>query len=76
MAEITAVFPKSQRRTAMAVDASILALARVTGPALGGLLIDRFGRRSVFLVVAAVGSVGLDSPSGWRRCSGWSGPWS
>jgi EmrB/QacA subfamily drug resistance transporter len=59
MAEITAVFPRQQRRTAMAVNASILALAQVTGLVLGGLLIDRFGWPSVFLIVAAVGSAGL-----------------
>ncbi|MBX9582288.1 MAG: MFS transporter [Gemmataceae bacterium] len=59
MAEITAVFPKSERRTAMAANASILALAQVTGLVLGGLLIDQFGWRSVFLIVAAIGSLGL-----------------
>ncbi|MBX9624694.1 MAG: MFS transporter, partial [Gemmataceae bacterium] len=59
MAEITAVFPKPERRTAMAANASILALAQVTGLVLGGLLIDQFGWRSVFPIVAAIGSVGL-----------------
>lgn len=43
MAEITAVFPKQERRKAMAVNASVLALAQVTGLVVGGLLIGQFG---------------------------------
>src|SRR5262249_45962442 len=45
MAEITAVFPKHERRKAMAVNTSVLALAQVTGLVFGGLLIDQFGWR-------------------------------
>jgi EmrB/QacA subfamily drug resistance transporter len=59
MAEITAVFPKQQRRQAMAVNASVLALAQVTGLVLGGLLIDQFGWRSLFLIILAVSLLGL-----------------
>ena len=59
MAEITAVFPKQERRKAMAVNASILALAQVTGLVLGGLLIGQFGWRSLFLVILAVSLAGL-----------------
>jgi len=59
MAEINAVFPKQERRTAMAVNASILALAQVTGLVLGGLLIGQFGWRSLFLVILAVSLAGL-----------------
>lgn len=59
MAEITAAFPKAERRKAMAVNASILASAQVTGLVLGGLLIDRFGWRSVFALILAVCAVGL-----------------
>ncbi|MGA2228068.1 MAG: MFS transporter, partial [Syntrophobacteraceae bacterium] len=40
MAEITAVFPKEERRRAMAVNASVLAMGQVTGLLLGGFLID------------------------------------
>src|SRR5262245_17647215 len=35
MAEITAVFPREQRRQAMAVNATVLALGQVTGLVLG-----------------------------------------
>ncbi len=59
MAEITAVFPKQERRKAMAVNASILALAQVTGLVLGGLLIGQLGWRSLFLVILAVSLAGL-----------------
>jgi EmrB/QacA subfamily drug resistance transporter len=59
MAEITAAFPKQERRTAMAANASILALAQVTGLVLGGLLIGRFGWRSLFLVILSVSLAGL-----------------
>ena len=59
MAEITAVFPTRQRRTAMAVNASVLALAQVTGLVLGGLLIDQFGWRSLFLIMLTVSLLGL-----------------
>lgn len=59
MAEITAVFPKHERRKAMAVNASILALAQVTGLVLGGLLIGQFGWRSLFLVILTVSLSGL-----------------
>lgn len=59
MAEITAAFPKPERRKAMAVNASVLALAQVTGLVLGGLLIEQFGWRSLFLIMLAVSLLGL-----------------
>lgn len=59
MAEITAVFPKQERRKAMAVNASVLALAQVTGLVLGGLLIEQFGWRSLFLTMLTVSLLGL-----------------
>jgi EmrB/QacA subfamily drug resistance transporter len=59
MAAITAAFPKRERRAAMAVNASILALAQVTGLVLGGLLIGQFGWRSLFLVILTVSLAGL-----------------
>jgi EmrB/QacA subfamily drug resistance transporter len=59
MAEITAVFPREQRRRAMAVNASVLALGQVTGLVLGGFLIDGLGWRAIFVVLLAVGGLGL-----------------
>lgn len=59
MAEITAVFPKEQRRQAMAINASVLAVAQITGLVLGGLLIDQLGWRSLFFIIQAVSLLGL-----------------
>src|SRR5262245_11648932 len=59
MAEITADFPQQERRKAMAVNASVLALAQVGGLVVGGLLIDQFGWRSLFIVMMMVSLVGL-----------------
>jgi len=59
MAEITAVFPPQQRRLAMSLNASVLALAQVTGLLLGGIFIGSLGWRAVFAVPVAVGALGL-----------------
>ena len=59
MVEITAVFPKAERRKAMALNASVLAMALVTGLVVGGLLIGEFGWRSLFLVILTVSVLGL-----------------
>ncbi|GAT34445.1 drug resistance transporter, EmrB/QacA subfamily [Terrimicrobium sacchariphilum] len=59
MAEITAVFPKVERRRAMAINASVLAMGQVVGLLLGGALIGAFGWRSIFLVIALISSAGL-----------------
>ena len=59
MAEITAIFPREERRRAMAVNASVLAMGQVTGLVLGGFLIDRLGWRSIFLVILVIGGLGL-----------------
>jgi EmrB/QacA subfamily drug resistance transporter len=59
MAEITAVFPIHERPKAMGVNVSVLGVAQVTGLVLGGLLIDQFGWRSLFVIVLAVSLLGL-----------------
>src|SRR5262249_53741448 len=59
MAEIPAVFPREERRQAMAVNAAVLAMGQVTGLVLGGFLIDWVGWRSIFLVILAIGGLGL-----------------
>ena len=59
MAEITAVFPPEERRRAMAINASVLAMGQITGLVLGGFLIDSLGWRSIFLVILAIGGLGL-----------------
>src|SRR5215469_5095762 len=59
MAEISAVFPREERRVAMGVNVAVLAMAQVTGLIVGGLLTGWWGWRSVFLVPIVVGVVGL-----------------
>jgi hypothetical protein len=59
MAEITAIFPREERRRAMAVNASVLAMGQITGLVFGGFLIDRLGWRSLFLVILIIGGLGL-----------------
>lgn len=59
MAEITAVFPKVERRRAMAINASVLAMGQVVGLLAGGALIGAFGWRSIFLVIAGISLAGL-----------------
>lgn len=59
MAEITAVFPKAERRRAMAINASVLAMGQVVGLLVGGALIGAFGWRSIFLVIAGISLVGM-----------------
>lgn len=59
MAEITAVFPKAERRRAMAINASVLAMGQVVGLLVGGALIGACGWRSIFLVIAGISLAGL-----------------
>jgi EmrB/QacA subfamily drug resistance transporter len=59
MAAITGVFPPEQRRRAMAINASVLALGQITGLVLGGFLLDWLGWRSLFLLIGVIGGVGL-----------------
>lgn len=59
MAEITALFPKAERRRAMACNASVLAAGQVVGLLAGGALIDSWGWRSIFAVIASIGCIGL-----------------
>ena len=74
MAEITATFPAQERRRAMGINASVLALGQITGLVLGGFLIEWLGWRSIFVVILIIGGVGLlldlavlrDDPAGSR----------
>ncbi|MCE9547715.1 MAG: MFS transporter [Planctomycetia bacterium] len=59
MAEITAVFPREERRRAMAVNASVLAMGQITGLVLGGFLIESLGWRSIFILIGAIGGLGV-----------------
>lgn len=58
MAEITAVFPREERRKAMAINASVLAMGQITGLVLGGFLIGSVGWRFIFVLIALIGAIG------------------
>lgn len=58
MAEITAVFPREERRKAMAINASVLAMGQITGLVLGGFLIGSVGWRFIFVLIAVIGGIG------------------
>jgi EmrB/QacA subfamily drug resistance transporter len=59
MAVITAVFPRQERRPAMAVNATVLAVGQIAGLVFGGFLIGALGWRAIFWFVGAVGALGL-----------------
>jgi EmrB/QacA subfamily drug resistance transporter len=59
MAVITAVFPRQERPRAMGINSTVLAMGQVTGLVLGGFLIGWLGWPSIFLVIGAIGGLGL-----------------
>jgi DHA2 family methylenomycin A resistance protein-like MFS transporter len=60
LAIIRVVWPhEKERGKALGIWAACNGLAFVIGPTLGGLLIDRFGWRSIFLVVVPLGLAAL-----------------
>jgi EmrB/QacA subfamily drug resistance transporter len=59
LAEITAVFPRQERRRAMGVNATVLAMGQVAGLVLGGFLIGTMGWQSTFVVIGVFSAIGL-----------------
>ena len=60
LAIIRVMWPDARERgRALGIWAACNGLAFVVGPSLGGLLIDRFGWRSIFLVVVPLGAAAL-----------------
>ncbi len=54
---ITEVFPTSERGRALGLIGSIVSIGIASGPSIGGILIDRAGWHSVFLVNVPLGIV-------------------
>ncbi|MFI5932099.1 DHA2 family efflux MFS transporter permease subunit [Actinoplanes sp. NPDC051494] len=54
---ITMLFPPDRRGTALGVWGMVAALSTVTGPLLGGVLVDSLGWRWIFLVNLPIGAV-------------------
>jgi EmrB/QacA subfamily drug resistance transporter len=59
LAFISFLFPPARRGVAMGVWGGIAGLATVTGPLLGGLLVDNFGWQWIFFVNVPVGVVAV-----------------
>jgi EmrB/QacA subfamily drug resistance transporter len=59
LALVLSVFPAPKVPAAVAIWGAIAALAAAVGPTLGGLLVDAWGWRSVFLVNLPVGAAAL-----------------
>lgn len=55
LAIVTSVFPGTERGKAMGISNTVVAIGTLTGPGVGGFLIDLFGWRSVFWFVVPIG---------------------
>ncbi|WP_094604023.1 Riboflavin transporter RibZ [Sporomusa silvacetica DSM 10669] len=58
MAILTAGFPQSERGKVLGVIGTIVALGSLSGPGLGGLLVDNFGWHAIFYVNIPIGMLG------------------
>jgi EmrB/QacA subfamily drug resistance transporter len=56
---VTAVFPDRERGKALGIWASVVSAGLLTGPVLGGLLLDLLDWRAVFYIRIPVGIIGL-----------------
>jgi len=59
MAIITAVFPDKQRGKALGIMGSVVAAGLLTGPVIGGFLLDSLDWRAVFYVRIPIGIIGI-----------------
>ena len=58
IAIITDIFPTSERGRAIGISGSVLSVGIVAGPTLGGLLIEAFSWRWIFLLAFPIGLLG------------------
>ncbi len=58
MALITGSFPQSERGKVLGVIGTVVALGSLSGPGIGGLLVEHFGWHSIFFVNIPVGLLG------------------
>lgn len=59
LAFLTHLFPPDKRGAAMGMWGGVAGLATITGPLLGGVLVDSFGWEWIFFVNVPVGVVGI-----------------
>jgi EmrB/QacA subfamily drug resistance transporter len=63
MSIIVSVFPTGKRGQALGIISSVVAIGTLTGPALGGLLIERSGWPMIFWINVPIGVLGI--AMGW-----------
>jgi len=56
---ITNAFPERERGRALGMLGSVVSLGFITGPLIGGFLVEHFGWRSIFLLNLPIGAIGL-----------------
>lgn len=56
---ITSVFPQKDRGQALGITGSIVSVGFITGPLIGGFLVEHLGWRSVFFVNLPIGVIGI-----------------
>lgn len=59
MAFITSLFPPDRRGAPMGMWGAVAGVATITGPLLGGVLVDNLGWQWIFIVNVPIGVVGL-----------------
>lgn len=55
----TAAFPANERGRALGMIATVVAQGAITGPTVGGVIVDGAGWRWIFFINAPIGAVGL-----------------
>ncbi|MGZ3568966.1 MAG: MFS transporter [Thermodesulfobacteriota bacterium] len=56
---VTTAFPEEQRGKALGMLGSVVSAGFLTGPILGGFLVEHFGWRSIFFINLPIGVVGI-----------------
>lgn len=56
---LTTAYPEEERGKALGILGSMVSIGFITGPILGGLLVENFGWRSVFFINLPVGAIGI-----------------
>jgi len=56
---VTTAFPEEQRGKALGMLGSVVSAGFLTGPILGGFLVEHFGWRSIFFINLPIGVVGV-----------------
>ncbi|MBI4185886.1 MAG: MFS transporter [Chloroflexi bacterium] len=72
IAILTSVFPAGERGRALGINSAAVYIGLSLGPFLGGLLTQQFGWRSIFWIVASLGSIAIVSVL-WKLKGEWAG---